>query len=235
MVFGFALCPYLDRTFHRVRREARGAEGQAAFALGFGVFFLVMILMTLGYSGALLALPSGAPMPSLTAHWTVQALFTVVAHLTPVAVGVGALRRGGSAAAHARLWRRSAMLFVSAAGVALAGFILLPGFDLSRLSDAEVVYRCFMGFYGLVFPAYVWLVMIPTRDGHSGLRGEAGRRKLLIGAAAVGIAAPMFWMGFVRQQEFWLVPGLGVVLGARLVLPRGGRSEDRGGEGVAGA
>jgi hypothetical protein len=86
------------------------------------------------------------------------------------------------------------------------------------LSASEIAYRLFMAFYGLVFPAYVWLCMIPTRDGHSG----PSRGKVLIWAIAVAVAAPMFWMGFIERQTWWLAPGLGVVLLARLVLPRGG-------------
>ena len=87
------------------------------------------------------------------------------------------------------------------------------------LSYGEILYRCFMSFYGLVFPAYVWLVMIPTSDGHSGLGGENGRRKLFIWAFTVGVAATMFWMGFIERSEVWLAPGLAIVLCARFVLP----------------
>jgi hypothetical protein len=29
----------------------------------------------------------------------------------------------------------------------------------------------------------------------------------------------MFWMGFIAQQMIWLLPGLGVVLLARLLIP----------------
>jgi hypothetical protein len=84
------------------------------------------------------------------------------------------------------------------------------------LTVGEIVYRCFMAFYGLVFPAYVWLCMIPTRDGHSG----PSRQKILVWAFAVGIAAPMFWMGFIERQTWWLAPGLAMVLVARLMLPQ---------------
>ena len=31
-----------------------------------------------------------------------------------------------------------------------------------------MIYRLFMAFYGLVFPAYVWLCMLPTREGETG-------------------------------------------------------------------
>src|SRR5881394_1978231 len=48
-VVGFALCPYLDATFHRARL-ASGDRSGLVFALGFGVFFLCMILFTLWYT-----------------------------------------------------------------------------------------------------------------------------------------------------------------------------------------
>jgi hypothetical protein len=39
MIFGFALCPYLDITFHRARQAMSPRDGRVAFALGFGGFF----------------------------------------------------------------------------------------------------------------------------------------------------------------------------------------------------
>jgi hypothetical protein len=39
-------------------------------------------------------------------------------------------------------------------------------------------------------------------------------------ALAVVVAGPMYWMGFIERQWVWLVPGLGVVLLARLLLRR---------------
>src|SRR5207248_111786 len=79
----------------------------------------------------------------------------------------------------------------------------------------EAIYRIFMGFYGLVFPAYVWICMAPIR----GVAPGPTRRALIVFAAAVLIAAPMFWMGFVREQTVWLLPGLAVVVLARLFVP----------------
>src|SRR5688500_12480490 len=38
-LFGFALCPYLDLTFHRARQLTSPAGGRVAFGLGFGVVF----------------------------------------------------------------------------------------------------------------------------------------------------------------------------------------------------
>src|SRR5262249_26957894 len=49
--FGFLACPYLDLTFLRARGALRREAARAAFSLGFGAFFLVMILFTAAYSG----------------------------------------------------------------------------------------------------------------------------------------------------------------------------------------
>jgi hypothetical protein len=219
--FGFALCPYLDFTFAAARSQAPGRTGTAAFALGFGVLFLAMILLTLGYAPLWLGPSAGAGAAVRAAvvwHILAQSVFTVVLHAGALVVRDGWLEKRERPSGY-RTWERVTCLAIL--GSFILGIItpILPGH--AGLGAAEIGYRCFMSFYGLVFPAYVWLLMIPTRDGHSGLGGESGRRKLLIWAGAVGVAAPMFWMGFIERQEFWLVPGLGVVLLARLVLPRG--------------
>ncbi|MCK4871879.1 MAG: hypothetical protein KAS72_04050 [Phycisphaerales bacterium] len=69
-VFGFALCPYLDLTFHRALRESRNRD----VFLGFGIAFAVMIVFTAvfavtGFDAVILA------------HILAQATFTVGAHL----------------------------------------------------------------------------------------------------------------------------------------------------------
>jgi hypothetical protein len=58
--------------------------------------------------------------------------------------------------------------------------------------------------------------MIPSPDGHSG----PSRQKLRLLAITVAVAAPMFWLGFVERHMVWLVPGVAVVVLARLLLPR---------------
>src|SRR6185437_11949866 len=46
-LLGFALCPYLDLTFHRARQSvAMSGQSKVAFGVVFGVVFLVMILFS---------------------------------------------------------------------------------------------------------------------------------------------------------------------------------------------
>lgn len=218
-LFGFALCPYMDLTFHHARQQTTGSGARTAFTLGFGVFFLAMILLTLVYSG-LFGGVLGAPIEvSARASWArglivthiaIQALFTVLVHRERI--------------------RATSNVTGALATIALGGIAALLGLfhgqlpGVGDMSAGEVVYRCFMAFYGLVFPAYVWVVMIPTRDGHSGLAGARGRRKARTMAFSASVAAPMFWMGFIMGQEAWLAPGLAIVLLSRLTLGGGGQA-----------
>ncbi len=74
----------------------------------------------------------------------------------------------------------------------------------------EVVYRGFMAFYGLVFPAYVWICMIPNAGWALGNRGRGGTAGSCGCSAAGGSCwpRPCYWMGFIEHEEAWLVPGL---------------------------
>ncbi len=238
-IFGFLLCPYLDLTFHRANLATTPRGGRVAFSLGFGVFFLLMILFTLAYAG-LFAFPTEYQVVCWAAiivstHVLCQAAFTVIVHLREVVI-----RRQIAS----WLLPAATVLFVLAIIAALG---LARDIDDSRLSwirdelnaqmpmrPGEIGYRVFMSFYGLLFPAYVWLCMIPTRaprfgpaattepgKPHSGLDGPIGRRKLLVLLIAVAIAAPMYWLGFIERQEIWLLPGLIVVLLSRALLPGG--------------
>jgi hypothetical protein len=213
--FGFALCPYLDLTFHRARRATSAGHARSAFGFGFGVLFLAAILTTLAYSGpaettALEGGPAWTGALPLMAYVLLQLMYTIGVHADAVAE------------------RRSprspmAVIFMILAGVLASPLMYAakvwgPSLSFGGLDPREVIYRLFMSFYGLVFPAYVWLCMIPTPDAHSGAAGPRGRLKLRVLAAAVALAAPFYWMGFIERREWWLAPGLGVVLLARLLV-----------------
>ncbi len=208
MVFGFALCPYLDLSFHSARQRAAGTRGDRAFILGFGVLFATMIAGTFGYahlfrfdgpplaSRALLA----APGLLVLLHIVLQLGYTIGVHDVGVDRAAGRIR-----AEQGFGW--------GAIGAALAvGQLWIP--DLHGLDSGEAIYRGFMAFYGLVFPAYVWLCMIPAR----GVERGATPLRLTVWAAAVATAAPMFYLGFIARETWWLAPGLAVVLLARALL-----------------
>jgi hypothetical protein len=210
-IFGFVFCPYLDLTFHRARQAVDPAGSRSAFGIGFGVCFLSMILFSLLYATTLIPLLSPEwrehLRPALgvivAAHMIVQAAFTMSAHARSFV---------------ATETRRGAVLMLGVlAQLALflgLGANLLPRYH--GLDAGEVIYRLFMAFYGLVFPAYVWLCIVPGRDGSAGVT-PAKVRAMVLG---VGVAAPMFWMGFIENRMAWLVPGLLAVLLSRLTIPR---------------
>lgn len=205
-VLGFALCPYLDVTFHHARQRTSGATARGAFGLGFGFFFLMMILGTVAYSGAVSAVVNGGAKIGLVLLWVLglhiglQLLYTVRVH-------------SERWAASGRGWMVGAALVGVAIGLLAT---TSPGGLLARggLTTAEVCYRVFMAFYGLVFPAYVWICMIPARGG------AAGRQAGIVAGAAVALAASCYWMGFIERQTWWLALGVAVVVIARVAVKR---------------
>jgi hypothetical protein len=204
-IFGFALCPYLDLTFHHARIALTAKQSRVAFTLGFGVFFAAMILLTVTYAPLLDPALSPLVIPTwlgaaLWMHLFLQATYTIAAH-----------RRVSHPTQLPDTFAWA--LWLLAAAAAMVTLRLAP---YAGLSAFEVGYRIFMSFYGLAFPAYVWLVMIPTQTQTP----EARRHAIRVCAAAVGLAAPMFWMGFIERHETWLGFGLAVVVLARLALKR---------------
>ncbi|HVT88015.1 MAG TPA: hypothetical protein VHD56_04115 [Tepidisphaeraceae bacterium] len=198
-IFGFLGCPYLDLTFHRARQNAN--RPRMAFGVGFGVVFFLMIIFTLLYARLL---TRGLFTPWIAififVHMSVQSIFTVTAH--------------------ARELRSAVFASIITGVLTIASWIALEvirdhttrDHTMYQLLTAEMIYRIFMGFYGLIFPAYIWLVMLPSRGGKPILQ------HLVLFAIAVLIAMPMFWMGFIEQKMVWLAPGLGVVLISRIFL-----------------
>ena len=196
---GFALCPYLDLTFHRARQHTSPAGGRVAFGVGFGVVFLAMIVFTLLYARWLAPAVAGHPLGQLTTlfvtlHFICQSSFTVAAHVRELP-----RREGETQAGHG--WVTASGLILIVAAIVTGAYAATPhtfrGRDLG-----EVAYWCLLGFYGIVFPVYLL-----TRGF---VRGGA--------TAAVCIAAafPMYWMGFIERRPIWLLVGVLVVLASRL-------------------
>ena len=203
---GFALCPYLDRTFHHACQRA-GAGRVVAFALGFLVFFVAMVLGTLLYARptALRAIdPVDAVVPLRIAlatpivfHIALQLGFTSGVHGAFLAED----------APHPALRQRSnamVMLMAAALGV-LAASVHVPA--IAGLSGFEVVYRGFLAFYGLVFPAYVLVCAMPI-----GASNAPNKILLRVFAGTVLVAAPFYWLAFMERQYAWALAGVGIVI-----------------------
>jgi hypothetical protein len=210
-IVGFALNPYLDITFHRARQALAPADARLAFGVGFGGCFLLMIVFTLLYAplvmtrfGVTSLPPASLAVWMIAVHMAVQAGFTLAAHV----------RYAGRRFQEMSL-EVATVLVLLTLGLLIGAFIVIGReTTYNGLGGAELSYRFFMAFYGLVFPAYVWICMVPTR----GTIADVPRRALMTFAIATLIAAPMFWMGFIERRTFWLVPGVAVVLLAQLVL-----------------
>jgi hypothetical protein len=197
---GFLLCPYLDVTFHRARQQLVDHQAKAAFSIGFGFFFLLMIVYTLLYARLFQYRASGALIAGVIGHWIVQLGLTAGLHWH-------GLPRQGERDPQPVVWGRIAVsvLIATSAWVAtVAG---------SHPIEGETIYRCFMGFYGLVFPAYVWLCMVPGR----GARLPTHRQWSIAGGTVL-VALPFYWLGFVQGKMIWLLPGVAIVLLARLLI-----------------
>ncbi|MEL7473590.1 MAG: hypothetical protein AAGK04_09760 [Planctomycetota bacterium] len=216
MSFGFLLCPLLDLTLHRARRGA-GESGRAAFALGFGVCFLTMVLLTWVYAGRLLDPDTrrGLPEMLIVVHIIAQLCFTVGEHTRDLArsparrmipIGIG-------------------LVFAAC----LAGGLLAGGhgaIDLTKSSESpalavgEIGYRALLASYGCLFPAYVWICLIPRGGGP--IR-RPSRRTIAVWLIATAAAVPFLTIGYLGQRHEWLAPGLLVMLVARLFVPRSPR------------
>lgn len=148
LCLGFACCPFLDLSFHRVRQMTPGPVGSASFILGFGVFFLAMISATALYATDL---ARGSYSYYTMGHVLLQSVFTIAVHLRCLC----------PQSFHARLNQarprpRLAPWAAALSGVALLAALLgsLPeyreGYSASRLA-----YELALSCYGLVFPVYV--------------------------------------------------------------------------------
>lgn len=132
VVFGFALSPNLDLTFHRARQEVTAGARPANFAV-FGVAFASMLVLTCCY----LATPGGLNHPAVRMHMAVQLTLTSALHLSELRLV--AIRP------NARL-----ALGLAAGLAGLAAAVAAPGRD---------TYLRFLGLYGLAFPAYAALAL----------------------------------------------------------------------------
>jgi len=215
LALGFLTCPHLDLTILRTRHELRGAPGTRAFVLGFGVFFLSMIALTLAYAPGFLV---GATSVFLIAHIAGQAVFTMSAHLRELRVG--------------SIERDSGAGFPPLLGLTLVlAFVCLGAVRLSYTGNGQTMYELFLSPYALLFPAYAWIVMVPHRRLTRGAAwAETRVARLVVFAVAVVLASPVLWVASVGEPKRWVLGlvGVGVVLVAPLglALHRTGRRHD---------
>jgi hypothetical protein len=213
-LIGFAFCPYLDLTFHRARQAS--ARPKLVFAGGFGVPFLLGLIFTLLYSH---------PMSKVLAGDASAVPVKLV-----IAVGLHQILQGSyTAAEHFRsaLAGRSVRVAHWIAGLALLALApLLPEGGLFGLSYSELTYRTFLTCYGLLAPAFVWMILVSNRakaDGASGTVAGLSPRALKVGLVAAAVAMPFYAGAFLAHNYgfTWLaLPGVAVVILGGLFVPR---------------
>lgn len=197
---GFLTCPYLDLTFHRARQSTSRDGAKVAFGIGFGVFFLLMILFTLWYAGVIydriFADGANTILTWIVAgHMIIQSAFTIAAH--------------GREIFPAKLHQHKIAI---AFGVIALILPILTALVLQYTPTfGKTGYLLFMAFYALVAPAYVCTMMGTARKIWPPV------------IVAVVVAAPMYWLGFIDGRTIWLLPGvvivLGIALGAKYFSP----------------
>jgi hypothetical protein len=224
LALGFLACPHMDLTLLRARNALAPRVAKWAFTVGFGVFFLIMILFTLAYAYGLELLPAGViRMPRVFAvvalHIILQASLTTALHL-------GELRRRPIVPG-AGLW--------VALGVAAVGMLVLAGLgrevvldsehaeaatrwtlhslgvaipSYQGLDQGEVVYRSFLAFYAFLFPSYAWTCMFNAPANAERVTMTRLGVAVTMGALAAGFAG----VGFFSNEFFWVFPGVILIL-----------------------
>jgi hypothetical protein len=198
LTFGFLLTPYLDLTFHDARQSTTAAEGRAAFAIGFCIFFALMLTITTAYSGWLTGrfdrrLHSQLAI-LLSAHLIVHTALVITFH-------------GEQLITRARRIRPQQYLFF---GIAVITAVLIgvpnPKNLNLGLSLGELIYLCFLGFYALIFPAYIYV------------RGKNPRGTAFPWIMTLLLSAPLYALAFFGQNLIWFLPGTAVALATKYIF-----------------
>lgn len=203
-VLGFALCPYLDRTFHLARQSMTNSATKWGFGIGFGVVFCSMIIFTLLYSDLIFVeRVDDAILTLIVAHMAGQAAFTTAAH--------GAVAQ--------KVWRGLLMVALAAGCFAagmyadLLGYQNIAGFEMR---GGEIGYRLFMSFYGLLAPAYVWICSVRWE--------RPVKSQWIILSLSITAALPFYWLGFIEMQMAWAGIGAMIVVLARVLVSKSARN-----------
>ena len=211
-VGGFLLCPYMDPTFHRARYSTSIGTGRLAFLLGFGVVFGSMIVFSLMYAGLLRPLIGGGDTSWIASPWWV---ILGIHFAVQIAFSISAHSREFFTDSFAKAGRSTDVLvFLLIVGLTVWGVVArTQDVMVAGLTLGEAGYRLFLLVYGVVFPAYVLICMIPTRRRGVGL---TSRRWVFAGASLLGM--PMGIAGLILGQSAWLLGLYAALLMGRLVV-----------------
>ena len=219
MAFGFLLCPALDPTFHRALQQSPSRHSFAVF----GVAFTAQLIFAASTFNAatgimMLAWP-------IAAQIVVQTTFTMCAMVSVTSPASLRSWPGAPAWCPSAMGRTSFMRFASVlalpvVGMALGRFlldlltaitvdvpVLMPASELlasvsSATSAGEATYLRWLGFYGIIFPA--WLLL------------KLRRVPAAVAWPAIFVAAAAAERGMVGARTSFLLVSLGVIVIAAL-------------------
>jgi len=194
MILGFLACPYLDLTFHRARQMT---PSRHAFGV-FGVTFAAMILLTCAYAGRI----DGPLFGVIVVHFFAQAMMTCAVHLREME------RSGDRSLLEPRRLRTVTIVLI-------IGVMILSAASASRDVMIDVYLRMFF-FYGVLFPAYVVIVM-PFSDATTRRRDSHRVVFLCI------LLAPLCEFGFLGSPAWLLTVAVGVLLAIGVVRQKTAR------------
>jgi hypothetical protein len=200
LAFGFLLCPYLDLTFHKVVQAAHTKPEQGnkiSFLIGFPLLFAMLMIFSLIYAdvvGQILLNPrelfvQHTPIiKALLFYFIMQASFTSMAHWVEMKKYISHKQK--------LIIMCTVMLAMSAAFFA-------------SIFMNETTYRLFMAFYGIIAPAYLWIIAF-------------NKKRVAISIVAAGIvlslllsAIPLFFPA--PQYYYWYPVAVTVVLITRFI------------------
>ncbi|MGI1679050.1 MAG: hypothetical protein K6L75_09985 [Cellvibrionaceae bacterium] len=153
LAMGFMFSPYLDLTFHRAFQQSE--KPKFTFVLGFGVFFLSLVCFVFAYSSELTKLffdgdTLQKALYPIVAFIILQTAFTLAVHVREYK------RFNNSQDRPIKLW-----ICLSVASLIISLFMMnINDFKIPLISSAnvgEIIYKCFLFFYGLVCPIYLLL------------------------------------------------------------------------------
>ena len=219
MAFGFLLCPALDPTFHRALQQSPSRHSFAVFGVAFAAQLLFAASTFNAATGLLfLAWP-------IAAQIILQTTFTMCAMVS--VTSPTSIRSWSTAPAwilrstsRASFINFASVLALPVVGMALGRFVLdlltaitvdvpvmMPASELlasvsSVTSAGEATYLRWLGFYGIIFPA--WLLLKLRRVPAS------------VAWPAIFVAAAAAERGMVGARTSYLLVSLGVIVIAAL-------------------
>jgi len=219
MAFGFLLCPALDPTFHRALQQSPSRHSFAVFGVAFTAQ-LIFAASTFNAATGLMMLAW-----PIAAQIVVQTTFTMCALVSVTSPASLRSWPGAPAWCPSAMGRTSFMRFASVlalpvVGMALGRFlldlltaitvdvpVLMPASELlasvsSVTSAGEATYLRWLGFYGIIFPA--WLLL------------KLRRVPAAVAWPAIFVAAAAAERGMVGARTSFLLVSLGVIVIAAL-------------------